>query len=209
MIDQTLSRIVDVRRRLLHLVDHAPDLVVTPRRPSRREQDATDRRDGRFAPTPAGTSRPSARSDPTLRAVMSREREVQDHTTRLWEIVSATDDIIRAPTEPSTRLTLTGRAVIDDSLVRCRTHIVVGCDHLEDVCGHVASQRRLSGDDDAAAWWDDRISQIDRDLRRLTGRIGPVKLRMCRAGCGAPAPPYGQGATCVRCRQARSRTSTP
>jgi hypothetical protein len=205
MIDQTRGRLTEVTRRLLVIVDQAPAVVVRPRRPSRREQDATDRRDGRFAPTTPGGGRPSGRSDPTLRAILTRERDIQQHTTQLWQIVNGTDDLLTPPAEPPTRLTLTGRHIIDDSILRCRHHIVVAADHLGLVLDLLADQQRKTGDDDAAAHWTDRTALIDRDLRRLATRIGPIPVRMCRAGCGAPAPPRGRGATCQRCRQARSR----
>ena len=207
MIDQTRHRLADIRRRLHHIIDHAPDIPVRPRRPSRREQDATDRRDGRFAPTPAGTSRPAGRSDPTLRAVIRREHDIQQWTTLLWQIVTATDDLLPAPAEPPTRLTLAGRHIIDDSIIRCRTHIDHAYDHLDQVLDLLAEQHRLTADDDAAHRWTERTKTLDTDLKRLAGRIGPVPVRMCRAGCGAPAPPYGHGATCVRCRKRHSRTS--
>jgi hypothetical protein len=206
MIDQTRSRLTEVCRRLLIIVDQAPDVVVRPRRPSRREQDSTDRRDGRFAPTTPGAGRPSGRSDPTLRAILSRERDIQQHTTKLWQIVNGTDDLLPPPQEPPTRLTLTGRHIIDDSIIRCRTHICTAADHLGLVLDHLAEQQRKTDDEDAAAHWTDRTQLIDRDLRRLAARIGPIPVRMCRAGCGAPAPPRGRGATCQRCRKARSRT---
>jgi hypothetical protein len=206
MIDQTRGRLVEVTRRLLVIVDQAPDVVVRPRRPSRREQDSTDRRDGRFAPTtPGGTGKPSGRSDPTLRAILARERDIQQHTTSLWQIVNGTDDLMTPPKEPPTRLTLTGRHIIDDSILRCRTHIVVATDHLGLVLDHLGELQRKTDDEDAALHWTDRTQLIDRDLRRLAARIGPIPLRMCRAGCGAPAPPKGRGATCARCRQTRSR----
>jgi hypothetical protein len=208
MIDQTRGRLVEVCRRLLVIVDQAPAVVVRPRRPSRREQDATDRRDGRFAPTTPGGGKPSGRSDPTLRAILTRERDIQQHATQLWQIVNGTDDLLPPPQEPPTRLTLTGRHIIDDSILRCRHHIVVAADHLGLVLDLLADQQRKTGDEDAAAHWTDRTALIDRDLRRLAARIGPIPLRMCRAGCGAPAPPRGRGATCQRCRKQRSRART-
>jgi hypothetical protein len=207
MIDQTRGRLTEVTRRLLVIVDQAPAVVVRPRRPSRREQDATDRRDGRFQPTTPGSGRPSGRSDPTLRAILTRERDIQSHTTQLWQIVNGTDDLLTPPQEPPTRLTLTGRHIIDDSIIRCRTHICTATDHLHLVLDLLAEQQRKTDDEDAAAHWTDRTQLIDRDLRRLAARIGPIPLRMCKAGCGAPAPPRGRGATCQRCRQARSRAT--
>lgn len=37
------------------------------------------------------------------------------------------------------------------------------------------------------------------------GMLPPKDMRMCRAGCGAPAPAKGEGATCQRCRKRQSR----
>lgn len=52
-----------------------------------------------------------------------------------------------------------------------------------------------------------QLADLARAVTKLRDRVAPPTPRMCADGCGRPAPPRGEGATCQACRNERRTTS--
>lgn len=214
---------------LLDLIDCGSGSASPPgRRPSKREQVATDRAsdsDGLFQPTAKGQGRrsPGQRSDPTGRAVEQWELEVQQATTRLYACVSAAADAasslgltvldergcpVVAPNDPATRRTLSGTLVVNVSPSGCRRAVLRASGYLGAVGDALAGRLAGCSDPEVGDRLLDVASLATRDLRALAGWVGGDgrPLRLCACGCRRPAPPKGEGATRPGCRTRRHRS---
>ena len=226
MKDRTadIDRWADTTRQLTdRLVDHLAALTRTShdpplpaaRKPSRREQEATRRNDGRYEPT----VRTGGRSPHTQveAAILRHEYAVQAATTDLASLVSATVDIlptVTPPPEPPLRTTATGRTVIDVDPARCRRHIKACAVWLHGCIDQLERQARTHNAADAGPFGTgqlallsvlERARQLTRDITTISRKHDVPVGRLCRCGCGQPAPPKGEGATREVCRQRQSR----
>lgn len=195
-------------------------LVATPprvRTPSRAERDATDRADGRFEPTPAGSRRSSGTSDPTLAAVMRWETAVERRVTAFFEAVSAATAVAASlaidvrdehgrplppPAEPSVRHATDGRVVVEANPAACRRHLYAATVFLGAVVDALADRLLATDDPDAVVG----TAHALRDtLDRLAPRPDPVPL--CACGCRRP---LGSSRRPIRdaCQKRRERQRT-
>lgn len=211
-----------LRSGMFDLIDIGPTSTVVARNPSRRDQAVTDRTpgpDGMFQPTPKTQSRHTGRSDPTGKAVVAWESEVQRAVTDLFAAVSGVISLVESlgirptrdgvpvkpPAEPPTEKLPSGvhrvaldpagcRRTLDDAL----GWIGLGCDQL-------AERMRAVSDPDVA----DRLLELGGEVRRtvlsLARRVAPDRPRLCACGCRRPAPPVGEGATRSGCRSRLQR----
>lgn len=201
----TLRLATDVQTAILDQIDcGASDDAVTPRCqrcrttrrrcarwprcswPTQAEQRATERADGNYEPTPAGTSRRAGVSDPTIAATLAWERDVQHATTLLYAAVTAAVDIadslalvpidehgrtLRPPREPATRRTLSGRPIIDIDPPACRTAALDGLNYVRAVTDQLAD-RLHRADADAADGTQDRAHTLTIALVHAARTLG-------------------------------------
>lgn len=206
-----IGRLQQAAENTLHHSEPVPE----PRKPSRRDRAATDRADGRYEPTPPSPGGTST-SSTVESTIIGWERDVQHATTRLASLVSATVHLaphrhgqpVTPPSEPPTRITTTGRVVIDTDPSGCRRH------HVDVICWLHECVQTLWTRLDAANRQDDPLGyaavwetarKLRQDIDSTTRQLGGDAGRWCRAGCGRPAPPPGEGATCTACRTADSQ----
>jgi hypothetical protein len=208
-------RLESIRAAMLDVIDMGIDETTLPtsRDPSRKEQDATDRRDGRFVPTPsgaAGATRQAGVSRPTENRVLAQEGAVQALTTHLYELCAQVEhslvgefglelDEIEPPTirEDEATYLRPSRTVVDLDVRACRRWTLDATFWLENVAGELAGVWLAAEGDQAdrvrghATWFGTAVGALSR---RLT-----PKARECACGCGEPAP-VGGGATRSGCR---------
>jgi hypothetical protein len=184
---------------ILDLIDvDRPERVHT-RHPSRNERDATDRKDGRFQPTPTGPSRRADVSRPVEAAVLAWERKVAHALADLQTLTSRWDDIRPAPPPPAGGSSAAARRHVIDLSVWLDTTAAEACDRLERV--------------DGEAWqhWRERTDLMLRQATRVARRWAADRphARPCRCvpACGLWVL-RGEGATHQACRKARSRKPT-
>ena len=218
----TLHLIDQLRDHLTALTRTSPEpSLPRPRKPSPREKEATRRADGRYEPTV--TNRGRSPHTQVEAALLAHEYAVQSATTDLSSLVTATLDIrptdgngtLRIPpSEPPLRTTATGRTVIDVDPARCRNHILASAHWLAACTDHLADQAYTRNRQDDGPFGTgqlallsvlERARQLTRDVTTISRKHDVPVGRLCRCGCGQPAPPKGEGATREVCRQRQSR----
>lgn len=187
---------------ILNLVNVGVPTVDPPaRRPSRREQAATDRADGRFWPTPVSPHVHTGTGDPTAAAVEQWERAVQHAVTGLASVMSGWAHLVALPSEPPTVVDGHGRTVIAVDPGSCRRWTVQAHGSLRELAAVLAERLRTWHDEGRAAG--DAATLLD-DLRRELRRHGRQR-RACACGCGLDAPEVGKGAERASCRKRNQR----
>jgi hypothetical protein len=213
-------RLETIRSAMLDVIDLGIDenSLPTSRDPSRKEQDATDRRDGRFVPTPsgaAGATRQAGVSRPTENRVLAQEGAVQALTSHLFYLCSEVDrsivggfglevDEMEPPSLRNEEATYLrpSKIVVDLDVRACRRWIDQATYWLENVAKELAALWLASEGEHG-----DRVgghaTWFGTAVRAVEGRVSPTKVReWCQEGCGRPAE-VKDGYSRARCRSCR------
>jgi hypothetical protein len=193
--------------------DHQPP----PRKPTVEEIASQDRADGRFAPTPAGTSRRTGISRPVEQAVLAWELEIQKAVTELWELVATSHSVtselaldLHAPPEPPTWVTANGRTLVARDPAGCRRDIQAAAAYLADVVDTV-TERLRSTTHDAHDGVTARATLIGGMVKRLhTRHATPPSRQRALIYCiqhPDKLAKYRGLQLCAACRQAQRRAS--
>jgi hypothetical protein len=211
-------RLEAIRTAMLDVIDCGIDEYTLPvsRDPSRKEQDLTDRRDGRFTPSQAaGGTRQAGVSRPTENRVLAQEGAVQALTSHLHELCAQVEhslvgefglelDELEPPTTREDEATYLrpSRTVVDLDVRACRRWTLDATFWLENVASELAEVWLAAEGEQAdrvrghATWFGTAVGSLSR-------RLTPP--RRCACGCGQEAPPKGEGATRSGCRSRMQR----
>jgi hypothetical protein len=215
----TMSRRLEtIRVAMLDVIDGGIDerSLPLPREPSRKEQDLTDRKDGRFLPSPraVGAARHAGTSSPTENRVLAQEGAVQALASHLFYLCSEVDrsvvggfglDIseMEPPSlrhEEATYLK-PSKIVVDLDVRACRAWIVDATLWLERVATELAALW-LAAEGEHGERIGGHVNWFGAAVRALEGRVRPSRAGECQEGCGRVTEVV-DGYARSRCRSCR------